>query len=185
MPVMQQCPPDSPLMKAWMAYQKTDDFKNGLIWATVTRYTDADNQNFDVNEPANQISDLQREQHAKGSLWAAFMAGFNATHFVPSREIIVAEIMKLVRPDPIPMKERPSIDELEKILNSESEDAVTINPDGSVSRLPPPPTVGHVVDAILRTFGIEQPSAASGSLASGGDLRPGNTEYNGGDTPPI
>jgi hypothetical protein len=72
------CPPDSPLMKAWTAYQETDDFKNSLIWATVTRYTDAGNQHFDVNEPANQISDLQREQHAKGSLWAAFMQGFAA-----------------------------------------------------------------------------------------------------------
>jgi len=91
MPVMQQCPPDSPLMKAWSAYQETDDFKNSLIWATVTRYTDAGNQNFDVDEPANQISDLQRAQHAKGSLWAAFMAGFNAagvpfSSIMPKRE---------------------------------------------------------------------------------------------------
>jgi hypothetical protein len=173
---MQQVPPDNALMKAWNAYQETDDFKNSLIWATVTRYTDAGNQNFVVDEAANQISDFQREQHAKGSLWAAFMAGFNVTHFGPSRETIVAEIMKLVRPDPIPMKERPSIDELEKILNSESEDAVTINPDGSVSRLPPPTTVGHVVDAILRAFGIEQPTAAGGSLASGAGLRSGNVD---------
>lgn len=70
-------PKDSPLMKAWEAYQATDDFKNSLIWATAQRYTDA-GRNFTVDEPANQISDLQREQHAKGSLWAAFVQGFNS-----------------------------------------------------------------------------------------------------------
>lgn len=65
-------------MKAWTAYEATDDFKNGLMWATITRYTDSGSTHFAVDEPNNQISDLQREQHAKGSLWAAFVAGFEA-----------------------------------------------------------------------------------------------------------
>lgn len=78
MNAMAPCPPESPLMKAWEAYQTTDDFKNSLIWATALRYTDAGNRNFEFDAAANQITNLQREQHAKGSLWAAFMQGWQA-----------------------------------------------------------------------------------------------------------
>lgn len=65
------------------------------------------------------------------------------------REAIVAEIMKLVRPEPTRL-ERPTIAELEKILNSETTDAVNINPDGSVGVRPTATTVGAVADAVLR-----------------------------------
>lgn len=51
--VMQQCPPDSPLMKAWEEYRRGEDFRNSFKWAA------------DV-------------EHRTGSMWAAFMAGFNA-----------------------------------------------------------------------------------------------------------
>lgn len=70
----QQCPPDSPLMKAWNAYQETDDFKNSLIWATAENYRQAGTDR--AGEPDKPFTDIQREQFAKGSLWAAFMQGF-------------------------------------------------------------------------------------------------------------
>lgn len=37
MTVMTPCDPNSPLMKAWDAYQKTDDFKNSFAWVTVNQ----------------------------------------------------------------------------------------------------------------------------------------------------
>ena len=76
MPVMQQCPTDSPLMKAWGIYQETDDFKNSLIWATAETYAQAGAQM--AQDPDRLFTGLEREKHAKGALWAAFMAGFNA-----------------------------------------------------------------------------------------------------------
>lgn len=52
---MTQCPPDHPLMKAWMAYQNGEDYQNSYKWATAAI-----------------------EQLVHGSMWAAFMAGFAA-----------------------------------------------------------------------------------------------------------
>jgi hypothetical protein len=73
------CPPDHPLMKAWTAYQETEDFNNSLYWATtqtLARQERADEHG--VPPEANRITEEMRVQYAKGSLWAAFMAGFNA-----------------------------------------------------------------------------------------------------------
>lgn len=79
MAVSQAVPKDHPLMKAWTAYQETDDFKNSLYWATAnTVMTKERAQELGVPPEQNQASDIQREQYAKGSLWAAFMAGFTA-----------------------------------------------------------------------------------------------------------
>lgn len=50
---MTKCPDDHPLMIAWEAYQRTDDFENAKKWATFP-------------------------EHLQGSLWGLFMAGFNA-----------------------------------------------------------------------------------------------------------
>lgn len=67
------------------------------------------------------------------------------------RPLIVAEIMTLVRPSPVPMDRKPTVEELEAILNSETTDQVYINPDGSVACTPQKPaTVGDVADACLR-----------------------------------
>lgn len=66
------------------------------------------------------------------------------------REQIVAEIMKLVRPAPVPMDHKPTIDELEKMLAGDGRSIATIAPDGTVSLQPSPCTVGDVVDAVLR-----------------------------------
>lgn len=53
MTAMTPCPEDHPLMIAWSAYKATEDFANTRKWALY-------------------------EAHVEGSLWAAFMAGFNA-----------------------------------------------------------------------------------------------------------
>ena len=50
MPVMSAVSSDHPLMKAWIAYQATDEYNNTAKWAST---------------------------HTSGSLWAAFMKGWN------------------------------------------------------------------------------------------------------------
>lgn len=57
-------PDDHPLMKAWNKFTATDEFKNALHWSVATRYGDG-----------RPISDVSREQHAKGGMWLAFTAG--------------------------------------------------------------------------------------------------------------
>lgn len=46
-------PSDHPMMQAWNAYKQTDDFANSAKWAL-------------------------EKQHTPGSLWAAFVVGWNA-----------------------------------------------------------------------------------------------------------
>lgn len=55
---------DHPMMKAWNEWCETDEFKNALRWAVETKYDDG-----------RPISDIQREEHAKGSMWLAFTKG--------------------------------------------------------------------------------------------------------------
>jgi len=69
------------------------------------------------------------------------------------REQIVSEIMKLVKPAMVPMMPKPSIEELEKILNSENPRHVQILPDGSIMEEGPAHTVGDIADAVLRIVG--------------------------------
>jgi hypothetical protein len=79
------------------------------------------------------------------------------------RDQVVAEIMKLVRQPSVPLDRKPTIDELEKILNDGSGAVASINPDGTVTVQPPPCTVGDVADAVLRVFDARtrnRPSAA-------------------------
>lgn len=54
MSTMTPVPESHPLMVAWNAYKATDEYANTKKWAL-------------------------HEQHVEGSLWAAFMAGFNAS----------------------------------------------------------------------------------------------------------
>ncbi len=75
MSVMQPIDPKSDLAKAWAAYQETEDFRNSFNWAT--RLLAYDNQQG-PNGNEVRATDVQRGQWVKGSLWAAFMAGFNA-----------------------------------------------------------------------------------------------------------
>jgi hypothetical protein len=74
MNAMTPCPPDSELMKAWNAYQETEDFKNSFAWVTVNQRQ----QQTRTPSGANPVTDEHRDRWAQGSMWAAFMAGFEA-----------------------------------------------------------------------------------------------------------
>lgn len=68
-------PADHPLMVAWTAYQQTDEFKNTFKWATSAILIATEGS----APEANRVDHVeQRERRAQGTLWAAFMAGFNA-----------------------------------------------------------------------------------------------------------
>lgn len=67
-----------------------------------------------------------------------------------TRAEIITEIMKLVRQPMVPMDHKPTITDIEAMLNSESAPPIYINPDGSVSVEPPPATVGDVADVVMR-----------------------------------
>lgn len=60
------CPPDSLLMRAWEAYQKTEEFENTLYWLIYAK-----------RQAFEQASEGKR-QTTLGSLWAAFCAGYTA-----------------------------------------------------------------------------------------------------------
>lgn len=64
------------------------------------------------------------------------------------RDKIVSEIMKLVQP--APMDHKPSIAEIEKILNSDNPNRITLAPDGSAMLVAHGHTVGDIADAVLR-----------------------------------
>lgn len=73
MNAMSPVPANHPLMIAWTEYQKTEEFKNTLHWAT---------QNIVISTQetapeANRVNpEEERKRRALGSLWAAFMSGF-------------------------------------------------------------------------------------------------------------
>lgn len=76
---MTQCPPGSDLMKAWNAYQEKDDFKNSLYWATTdTKMRKERAQELGIDPADNVATSADREARAQGSMWAAFLAGFEA-----------------------------------------------------------------------------------------------------------
>jgi hypothetical protein len=56
-----------------------DEFKDTLYWATTeTKMRKERAQELGVDPALNIASTTDREQRAKGCLWAAFMAGFAA-----------------------------------------------------------------------------------------------------------
>lgn len=76
---MTPCPAGSELMKAWTAYQETDDFKNSAYWATTeTQMRQERAEEIGMHPLANKVTPEMRADRVKGSLWAAFMAGFGA-----------------------------------------------------------------------------------------------------------
>ena len=76
MNAMALCPPDSLLMKAWEAYQATDDFKNSYNWATAAiKYAVLP---VPSDPTANRFTEEHYRQFVQGSLWAAFMQGWQA-----------------------------------------------------------------------------------------------------------
>lgn len=62
-------PQDDPRMIAWNAYVKTEAFANSQKWAVKAAYDDG-----------RIISPEMREQNVTGSLWAAFIAGFESAN---------------------------------------------------------------------------------------------------------
>lgn len=77
---MTPCPDDSDLMKAWKAYQATDDFKNSSFWANTSLKTRPERAvEIGLDPQANVATDEDRQRNVQGSLWAAFMAGFAAS----------------------------------------------------------------------------------------------------------
>lgn len=76
---MGPCPVDSDLMKAWKAYQATNDFQNTSFWATTSLKTRPERAaEIGLDPTANVATDEDRNRNIQGSLWAAFMAGFGA-----------------------------------------------------------------------------------------------------------
>lgn len=53
MPTMMQAPKDSPLMVAWEAHKRSEEYANSKRWAA-------------------------KPEHLEGSMWAQFLAGWNA-----------------------------------------------------------------------------------------------------------
>lgn len=80
------------------------------------------------------------------------------------RPLLVAEIMKLVSPAPIPMERKPTIAEIEKILNSDNPQKIGLAPDGSATIEAPSHTVGDIADAVIRVL---RTSAAGGTRDDG------------------
>lgn len=72
---MQQVPSDHPMMIAWKKHQSTDEFKSSKNWA-------------------------KEHEHLDGSLWALFVAGWNAAHDAL---------------DPIHAKEADRLSDLQKV----------------------------------------------------------------------
>lgn len=77
MNAMAPVPKDAPLMIAWEAYKETDDYKNSHSWAT--RFI-PDDDPAEVERVrasgANYFGKEQRIMAVEGSLWAAFMNGY-------------------------------------------------------------------------------------------------------------
>lgn len=73
---MAPVPQDHPLMIAWKTYQATEDYANSYRWAT------AGVEHIVLPPPKDPMANQYTHEHYKrfveGSLWAAFVAGFNA-----------------------------------------------------------------------------------------------------------
>jgi hypothetical protein len=78
MNAMAPCPPDSDLMKAWNAYQETEDFKNSKHWAMVIAPFVQVGSEAEKTRMYEIMSLEQRERHVQGSLWACFVAGYKS-----------------------------------------------------------------------------------------------------------
>jgi hypothetical protein len=68
-------PDDHPLMIAWKSYQATEDYANSYKWATAAIELAVIPPPKDPT--ANRMTKDGYRRFVEGSLWAAFMAGFN------------------------------------------------------------------------------------------------------------
>ena len=68
---------DDPLVIAWEAYRQTEEFDNSKRWA----------QTFHISNTRDEPTGLRVDHPSlEGSLWAMFMAGWNARGEVPRNE---------------------------------------------------------------------------------------------------
>lgn len=65
------------------------------------------------------------------------------------REELVGIIMSLITPPRVVVEPRPTIEELERILNSQDDSPYHLEPNGTVTRPGPTLTAGALADAIL------------------------------------
>lgn len=71
--------PNSPLAKAWDEYKGSDAFRNSKKWAlTIAPMLQAGSPDFEMKRACEIMPFDQRERHVDGSLWSAFVAGYNA-----------------------------------------------------------------------------------------------------------
>ena len=69
MPNQAQVPDDDPMMIAWEAYRATEEARNTFKWARHIEVAQGD---------ALQGQIIVSHPHTTGSLWAAFVAGYQA-----------------------------------------------------------------------------------------------------------
>jgi hypothetical protein len=81
---MAPCPPDSELMKAWEAYKVSEAYANSYSW--ITRYIPEDDP-AEIERirqsGANAWTRQNKLQAAEGSMWAAFVQGWNGAGGAP------------------------------------------------------------------------------------------------------
>jgi hypothetical protein len=90
------------------------------------------------------------------------------------RTQIIAAIMALIKTPATPVA-RPSLEELERILNSETADEFNILPDGTVERMTTT-TVGAVADAVIAIIDARQSDALTALQARLGEVEKALTE---------
>lgn len=77
-------PADDPLRVAWDAYKATPEYANSKAWALhIAPIVQAAAPDAEHKRRFEIMPFEQRERHVEGSLWGAFVAGFNATKAQP------------------------------------------------------------------------------------------------------
>jgi hypothetical protein len=71
------------MMVAWEAYKATDEFQSSKRWAlTIAPMLQAGSPDFELKRSCDVMPFEQRSNHVDGSLWAAFVEGWNAAKAV-------------------------------------------------------------------------------------------------------
>lgn len=118
MNAMAPCPKDSAIMQTWETYRTSEEYKNSRSWAT--RYIPEDDpaelERIRLSG-ANPWTREMKIQAVEGSLWAAFLHGWQEAGGSD------------------PFKPTPTIAELQALLDSVDETPIEVMPNGSVRRL--------------------------------------------------
>lgn len=86
MNAMSPLPKDHPMMVAWEAHKATEDYANSLHWALrVMPMLQAGAPEAVTKADVCGLMPLeQRTRHVEGSMWAAFLAGWDAANSAKS-----------------------------------------------------------------------------------------------------